>query len=407
MDYFVKLVLVAVTADEAKADTEGKIVGSRWINCNKGDSINPDVRCRLVAQEVANEPDHNFYAATPPLEAKRLLFSQWASEQTAGSRKPKLSFVDIRKAYFNGTPLRSIYLRLPKELGLPSNVLGKLVKCCYGTRDAGSIWEQCYVDALIGMGFAQGVASPCSFRHEAWGVAVVVHGDDFTALGTDHGLNLYEQGLAKCFECKLKGRLGLGPKDEKEMRVLNRIVRVSPEGLSYEADPRHCELLAKSLGLQEAKTVATPGVKKPFSDEVLDLDLNEDVTTTALSPLLTRLNLVTFSDEVITHPVTPYSESYGRDLRKFVFGRNLEFLKISKSCDPSTGIERPRPPKKPLKEPPVHEERRAILKRILDEGAAWEVPTNVLVAKVSKKFLKKRVGAKAAKKAERFASIGE
>ena len=124
------------------------------------------MRCRLVAREVAQEADPSFFAATPPLEAKRVLFSQWATEYKRDGVHLKLSFVDIRKAYFNGIPTRPLYLRLPPELGLPRDVVGKLVKCCYGTRDAGQIWEDCYVNALIGLGFKQGVSSPCSFYHE-------------------------------------------------------------------------------------------------------------------------------------------------------------------------------------------------------------------------------------------------
>jgi hypothetical protein len=61
---------------------------------------------------------------------------------------------------------------------------------------------------------------------------VVVHGDDFTALGTDESLDLYEKGLARHFELKIKGRLGLDAKDDKEMRVLDRIVRVDKDRLN-------------------------------------------------------------------------------------------------------------------------------------------------------------------------------
>ena len=63
------------------------------------------------------------------------------------------------------------------------------------------------------MGFIQGGASPCCFQHPEWKVSVVVHGDDFTALGTAHGLDLYEKGMQKRFECKLKGRLGFEKED--------------------------------------------------------------------------------------------------------------------------------------------------------------------------------------------------
>ena len=47
------------------------------------------------------------------------------------------------------------------------------------------------------------------------------------------------------------------------MRVLNRILRVVPEGLLYEPDPRHVELLASSFDFEadEMNAPVTPGQK--------------------------------------------------------------------------------------------------------------------------------------------------
>ena len=129
----------------------------------------------------------------------------------------------------------------------------------YGLRDSGAIWEGCYTDALVQMGFQQGVASPCCFSHSGWGVQVVVHGDDFTALGNAKGLDLYEAAMKEALEVKLKGRLGTEQGDETEMRVLNRIVRVTSQGLLYEPDPRHNELLLRALDLEHSKSHVTPG----------------------------------------------------------------------------------------------------------------------------------------------------
>ena len=123
------------------------------------------------------------------------MFSEWASRQKVNGVDLQLSFVDVKKAYFYGVPDRSLYVRFPPELGMPKTMVGKLVRCMYGTRDAGAIWESCYTKCLDDLGFKQGVASPCCFRHEAWDVSIVVHGDDFTALGTPEGLNLYEAGM--------------------------------------------------------------------------------------------------------------------------------------------------------------------------------------------------------------------
>jgi len=178
-----------------------------------------------------------------------------------GTKKPlRLSFIDIKKAYFNGVPTRDIYMSLPPELGLPKHFVAKQTRCVYGTRDAGMIWEQCYRNALEGMGFTSGISNPCLFHHPSRDIAVVVHGDDFTAMATDDDLDWYTAELEKVFEIKVRGRLGEGL-EQNEIRILNRIVRVTPQGVRYEADPRHYELLSRSLGLEGASATLTPGVK--------------------------------------------------------------------------------------------------------------------------------------------------
>ena len=106
----------------------------------------------------------------------------------------------------------------------------------YGTKEDGAIWDTCYTDCIVNMGFVQGVALPCCFEHMAWKASVVVHGEDFTALENADGLSKCKEGTAKTFECKMKGRLGRGKDDLKEMRMLNLIVRINGDGLRDKAD---------------------------------------------------------------------------------------------------------------------------------------------------------------------------
>ena len=408
LQYFCNLVFRGVDLQEALNDPEGKLVGCRWVNCNKGDLAEPDVRCRLVAQEVnhGDGPTEAFYAATPPLEAKRVLFSQWATERKRGGKHLKLSFIDIRKAYFNGRPKRSLYVRLPPELGLPKDTVAKLERCMYGTRDAGAIWESCYTDCLVNMGFEQGSGSPCCFWHPKWQISVVVHGDDFTALGTDEALDKYEAGLCKSFECKMRGRLGSEPKDLKEIRMLNRIVRITPTGLLYEADPRHAELLAKSMGLDNCKQVSTPGTKKGFTDDVMDLPVSDD-DFDLVNSVDVRMSQVKFSDDVETFPVVAYSQIYGCHPSKFVFQKDGRRMKLLASDDPSCGVAKREISLRRRKLARRPAERQRILREVLINGPAWEPSTAELILKLSKKTFKaKRVGAKAAKALE-FDSKGE
>ena len=74
-----------------------------------------------------------------------------------------VSFVDVRKAYFNGVPRRRLHLFFPKELGLEKGAVAHLKRCVYGARDAGMIWEDCYAHVLVKTGFRRGIASPCCF----------------------------------------------------------------------------------------------------------------------------------------------------------------------------------------------------------------------------------------------------
>eukprot|EP00969_Alexandrium_andersonii_P330402 14602456-Alexandrium_andersonii.AAC.1 len=45
--------------------------------------------------------------------------------------------------------------------------------------------------------------------------------------------------------CKVEGKLGGGPQDLKEVRLLNRIIRWTEEGLRYEANPQRAEQLLR------------------------------------------------------------------------------------------------------------------------------------------------------------------
>lgn len=60
------------------------------------------------------------------------------------------------------------------------------------------------------------------------------------------------------------GDVGPEPGDDKEVSILNRIVRWCDDCLLYEADPRHVEKLLGEAGLEKCKSVSTPGVKEAW-----------------------------------------------------------------------------------------------------------------------------------------------
>ena len=79
----------------------------------------------------------------------------------------------------------------------------------------------------------------------------------------------------------LKGRLEasyeiktsvLGPDrgECSEVRILNRVARWTSEGIEFEADPRHAEIIISQLGLRDAKGVSTPGVRTAQGEDKTD-----------------------------------------------------------------------------------------------------------------------------------------
>ena len=81
-------------------------------------------------------------------------------------------------------------------------------------------------------------------------------------MGARADLDWYEERLGQSFEVKIRRRVGEDT-TLKTMRILNRIVTLTDEGLIYESDPRHAELMARNLALEEGKGVGSPGVKPP------------------------------------------------------------------------------------------------------------------------------------------------
>ena len=141
-----------------------------------------------------------------------------------------------------------MFVQLPDEDDLEGHC-GRLQVSMYGTRDAAASWEAEYTQGLIEDGFSPSIATPCSFYNEEQDIRCVVHGDDFTFLGTDGALTWIQKSMQACYEVKVRGRLGPQPKDDKIIRILNRVVEWTPQGIRYEGDQRHAEIIVREMGL--------------------------------------------------------------------------------------------------------------------------------------------------------------
>ena len=235
--------------EECFRETGRQPISTRWVDVNKGSEERPDVRSRLVARDFKPKGERDrgdLFAAMPPLEAKKMLFRMAAGQpkEWRGGKweKQKLMFIDVKKAHLNGVleAGERAYVTMP---GCKPGTCARLKKWLYGMRPAASAWEKDFSEKLAASGLIAGKSAPTVFFDPTCRLRCVVHGDDFTFLGWQEDLFRIRDAMKSFYELKVRGILGEGTGDCREIVILNRRLTWSPEGPTYEADPSHAEKL--------------------------------------------------------------------------------------------------------------------------------------------------------------------
>ena len=110
MAYFKKLGVYRTVPRSHQKSTGGKVIGTRWIDVNKGDASEPNYRSRLVGREFNVYKDDTLYASTPPLEGLRCVLSYAATIVPDVEERRCVMVNDVRRAYFYAKARRDIYI---------------------------------------------------------------------------------------------------------------------------------------------------------------------------------------------------------------------------------------------------------------------------------------------------------
>ena len=71
--------------------------------------------------------------------------------------------------------------------------------------------------------------------------------------------------------------LGPGRGMKREVNFLNRKLSWGPEGIQYESDPKHVEMVIQDVGMQDAKPVTTPTSSQEMRELASALDENGEI----------------------------------------------------------------------------------------------------------------------------------
>ena len=251
--------------DEKEAVAKYKItpVDTKWIDTDKAFEGEPmQIRSLMCAREFKSDDWPDLYAGTPPLEALKAIISIAANNKDTFS----IMHIDVSRAYFHAKAQRPVLIRLPEEdrMGDDAGKVGLMKKSMYGTRDAASNWERDWQEHVKKWGFQLGLSSKNLFHHKENRVSGLTHGDDFVLTGPTKRLTEFEKKMTRVYPIKAK-IIGLG--STKSIKTLNRRLHWGKEGIVYQHDPRHIDVLVKDLGLENGNSVQTPATSDVTEEE--------------------------------------------------------------------------------------------------------------------------------------------
>ena len=106
--------------------------------------------------------------------------------------------------------------------------------------------------------------------HKSGNIRLTRHGDDFIIVAPCKEIEWLVKEMEKGYELKYTI---VGPEagPSKEVRILNKRVRWTQDGIQYECDRRHAEIVVGLLGMEGMKPLSSPGLT-----EIIDCFLKEE-----------------------------------------------------------------------------------------------------------------------------------
>ena len=153
-----------------------------------------------MAREINTHKRDDFFAATQPLEALKIILSM-----TSCCNNGEVVMInDISRACFHAKAKREVCVQLPNEDTAPSKdpMCGKFNYSMYGTRDAAHNWHEEYSKRFIENGFEQGKATPCISYHRKRAIRTYVHGDDYVSIGLPDQLTWLKNKVEEKYQVK-------------------------------------------------------------------------------------------------------------------------------------------------------------------------------------------------------------
>ncbi|MDA8609425.1 hypothetical protein N9L19_00760 [bacterium] len=231
-------------------------------------------------------------AGTLPFEALKFLVHQAATVRPDEEMQSKVIMInDVARAFFEAAATRNICIEIPEddlsEADRRHDKVGHLQMSLYGTWGTLINWQEEVAKEMGRLGFAQGQCNTCLYYHRQRNLRIFLHGSDFATVGTRQEVKLFKTVFEQIFDVKIQcsgpravvgGRKsvagtstspaptttnGEAMQEGSKGRLLNRVLRCTPQGWEVESEQRHSAIIVQEIDLSNAHAVITPGEPVP------------------------------------------------------------------------------------------------------------------------------------------------
>ncbi|CAK0843161.1 unnamed protein product, partial [Prorocentrum cordatum] len=234
-------------------DAKGKRVRCKWLQDRKVGAV--AMRCRFVAMQVACQAREDAFAGAPPLKFVRLALVLAAAFRNH-MKVYLIGLSDISSA-FSHAEMGEDACAVPPSGEEGPNVVWQLRMALCGTRGASKPFQRKVIGAS---GLHPHVGDSDGVLPRPEGIYIVVHGNDFMAVGALEDLRWLNEILEAEFEVKRAPFVGPAEAggEATSGHFLKRTVSWTEKGFHCESDAKHARTVVEAYGKLPAAREISP-----------------------------------------------------------------------------------------------------------------------------------------------------
>ena len=266
-----------------RSEAVGKrTIQTRWVDREKDGRV----KSRLVLKDYnrcQGRTQPEMFSPTPSTLSLKTMLAASSHDRNNDLESNHITVsIDVHTAFLHADVDQDLFAEPPEpdewyDAGLKEDEVWKLNKALYGYRKAPKMWHQHLVSVLESLNYHPLLTDPSCFRNDETNTNIFVHVDDGLMFGPKSEVLKLVELLSNQVLMRITGRM---EKTGDKIYFLGRVIERTARGYSVEANPKYIRNVINVLGLEEAKPVMTPSVKRtPTTESLVELEgKNEQCT---------------------------------------------------------------------------------------------------------------------------------